>query len=67
MAAYNINERCEGCNLADAYGRGCERVLMFPVLVMLTYISDHTSVKNTSEQQANKRLKSNSTLDNSQK
>lgn len=65
MAAYNINERCEGCNLADAYGRGCERVLMFPVLVMLTYIS--VIAKKTSEQQANKRLKSNSILDNTQK
>ena len=37
MAAYNINDRCEGCTFADAYGRDCTHGLFFPLFVMMSY------------------------------
>lgn len=37
MAAGNINILlgCEDCTFADAYGRGCEHGLLFPVLTLM--------------------------------
>lgn len=37
MAARSINimYRCEECTFADAWGRGCEHGLMFPLLLLM--------------------------------
>lgn len=37
MAAYNVNQRCEDCKFADAFGRSCHHGIMFPILVLMTY------------------------------
>lgn len=37
MAAYDVNGRCEDCTFADAFGRGCQHGLLFPVMVLMAY------------------------------
>lgn len=37
MAAYDVNQRCEDCTFADAFGRDCKHGMMFPLLVLLSY------------------------------
>ena len=37
MAAYDVNQHCEDCRYADAFGTSCKHGLLFPLMVLIIY------------------------------
>lgn len=63
MAAYDVNGRCEDCTFADAFGRSCQHVMLFPVMVLIAfgdvYQCPNFQKKNAEQLQEQIRLKNN--------
>ena len=53
MAAYDVNQHCEDCRYADAFGRSCKHGLLFPLMVLITY-GDVYKGPNYDKKQSNK-------------
>ena len=56
-ASINILMRCEDCGKADAYGRGCEHGLMFPVLAFIGGVRKCPNFVKKNKEQLEEQLK----------